>query len=318
MTVLITGAAGFVGAHAAHHLHRAGVGVVATDLVPADEATRLEGALGTEGFRYVPGGLAEVLSEVVPGVDEVWHFAANADIPLGIRDTTVDLRESVLLTRQVMEAMREHGVPSLVYPSTSGVYGSGLGPTVSESDGPLLPNSLYAAGKVAGEALVSAYCQTFGLRARIMRLGNVVGGGMARGIVRDFIRKLTESPDRLTVLGDGRQRKSYVLVDDVIDGMRRLSAVDGRPCEVYNLAAGGSLGVADVARAVAEAMGIPMPELVSDGPVLSWAGDQPVVELDIARALAAGWSPRHTAAEAVTVAARRILDGSAVREAVPA
>ncbi|MFJ4185184.1 NAD-dependent epimerase/dehydratase family protein [Kitasatospora sp. NPDC089509] len=309
MRILVTGAAGFVGAHAVHHLVAAGADVVATDLVPAAEAARLAAPIAT-GVRYVAGELGSVLPEVMRGADEVWHFAANADIPLGVRDTSVDIRESVLLTRLVLEAMREHSVPLLVYPSTSGVYGSTARPVVTEADGPLLPNSLYAAGKVAGEALVSAYCQTFGLRARILRLGNVVGGAMGRGIVRDFVRKLSEAPGRLTVLGDGCQRKSYVLVDDVIDGMRHLAAAGEAPCEVYNLAAGDSLDVNGVARAVAEALGLPMPELVTDGVSLSWQGDQPVVELGIAKALASGWSPRWTAAESVRIAAERIHTGA--------
>ncbi|MDT7782686.1 MAG: UDP-glucose 4-epimerase [Pseudonocardiales bacterium] len=305
MTILITGAAGFVGAHAVRGLHAAGERIIATDLAP--EASRIADLVGAGEVTYVAGGLADLLPAVVPGVDEVWHFAANADIPLGVRDTTVDLRESAMLTRHLMEAMREHGVGSLVFPSTSGVYGSSLGPVVREQDGPLLPNSMYAAAKVAAEALISAYCRTFGLRARILRLGNVVGGMMGRGIVRDFVRKLGEDPHTLQVMGDGSQRKSYVLVDDVVDGMRHLAAADGPACDVYNLAAGGSLGVAEVAGAVAVAMNIAAPRIVPDGTSLSWPGDQPVVELSVDKALATGWRPRYTAFEAVTVAAQRIV-----------
>ncbi|MGH3764591.1 MAG: NAD-dependent epimerase/dehydratase family protein [Pseudonocardiaceae bacterium] len=308
MAVLITGAAGFIGSHVGAALRRSGQEVIVTDLVSEADAVRLK-RVRDGGARYVAGRLTDVLPEVMSEVHEVWHFAANADIPLGLRDTTVDIRESVLLTRHVMESMREHGVTSLVFPSTSGVYGNGLGPTMTERDGPLLPVSLYAAGKVAAEGLISAYCATFGLRARIFRLGNVVGGAMGRGIVRDFIRKLSENSESLPVRGDGRQRKSFVLVDDVIAGMRHIgaTAADGLPCDVFNLAAGDSIGVGDVARAVAMAMDLPQPRLIAENTALSWVGDQPVVELSIDKALATGWRPVHMAFDAVRIAAERMV-----------
>lgn len=339
MRVLITGAAGFVGSHAVAGLHRAGFEVTATDLVPASAATRLHGLIepapdGPDGpaapnrnadgpdrapVRYVAGELAEILPSVMPGVEQVWHFAANADIPLGARDTGIDLRTSVQLTREVLESMREHGVGRILFPSTSGVYGRLAGRALSESDGPLLPQSMYAAGKVGCEALISAYSYTFGLRGNIFRLGNVVGGRMGRGIVRDFVAKLRRDPGTLPVLGDGRQRKSYVFVDDVIAGMLHIGAVasvdgdkDGdEPCDVHNLAAGDSLDVAGVAREVAGALGQPAPRIVVSGDPLSWPGDQPVVELSIAKALRTGWKPERTAAEAVAESARRIVAESA-------
>lgn len=316
MRVLVTGAAGFVGSHAVAALHRAGFDVVATDLVPAQSASRLHGliepATAAPGgaVRYVVGELSEVLSSVMPGVAHVWHFAANADIPLGARDTAVDLRTSVQLTRLVLESMREHGADRIVFPSTSGVYGRHASRALRESDGPLLPQSMYAAGKLGCEGLISAYGYTFGLRGTIFRLGNVVGGRMGRGIVRDFVHSLRRDPETLPVLGDGRQRKSYVLIDDVIEGMLHIGSAeptDGdKPCDVYNMAAGDSMDVAGVAREVAGALGLPPPRLMPSDNPLSWPGDQPIVELCIEKALRTGWKPRWTAAEAVAESARRI------------
>ncbi|MEV8388615.1 MULTISPECIES: NAD-dependent epimerase/dehydratase family protein [unclassified Streptomyces] len=321
MHMLVTGAAGFVGSHAVRHLLETGHRVVATDSMPAHRARRLND-LGGPAFRYVAGDLHELLPGVLEGVDEVWHFAANTDIPLGATDTGVDLREGIVLTQSVLEGMRRRGVRSLVFPSSSAVYGDTPTGAVAETAGPLLPNSLYGAGKVACEALVSAYCDSFGLRARIYRLGNVLGGGMARGIVRDFVRKLEAEPDRLTVLGDGQQRKSYVLVDDVVAAMGHLTrAADGggRPaCDVYNVAAGGSVPVREVARLTAEAMGLPEPEIVPSGDRLSWTGDQPVIELNIDKARAAGWQPRYDARAAVSRCAERIVREAAAPYGVSA
>ncbi|MGN9908691.1 NAD-dependent epimerase/dehydratase family protein [Phytohabitans sp. LJ34] len=309
----MTGAAGFVGAHVTRALHADGHDVVASDLAP--DPWRLTDLLDSPRLRYVTGDLARTLPEVMPGVQEVWHFAANADIPLGARDTSVDIRESILLTQRVLDSMRDHATPLIVFPSTSGVYGDNGAPVARESDGPLLPCSLYAAGKLACEGLISAYAHTFGLRGRIFRLGNVVGGGMGRGIIRDFVTKLSDNPDELHVLGDGRQRKSYVLVDDVVAGMRWIRDRPARDdlVDVVNLAAGGSLDVAGVAAAVAAAMELPAPRIVPTDAPLSWAGDQPVVELDIERALSTGWAPGHSAAEAVRIAAARILTSRGVK-----
>lgn len=319
MRILVTGAAGFVGSHAVAALHRAGHDVVATDQVPEHSAFRLRVLIEPAPparnamVRYVAGELSEVLPRVMADAEQVWHFAANADIPLGATDTAVDLRTSVQLTRLVLESMREHGADKMLFPSTSGVYGRLGGRALRESDGPLLPQSMYAAGKLGCEGLISAYGYTFGLRANIFRLGNVVGGLMGRGIVRDFIDRLRQDPETLRVLGNGRQRKSYVLVDDVIEGMLHISSPDtanvGEPCAVYNLAAGGSVDVAGVAGEVARVLGIPDPQLVPSGDMLSWPGDQPVVELSIEKALGTGWRPRRTAAEAVAESARRIAAG---------
>lgn len=306
MRILITGAAGFVGAHVVARLARDGHELVATDRVPAAAAWRLRPLLERGAVRYVPGELLQTLPEVMPGVEAVWHMAANADIPLGVTDTALDLRESPMLTREVLEHMRAAGARELLFPSTSGVYGSTRGGVLEEASGPLLPNSLYAAGKLACEGLISAYCTMFGLRATIFRLGNAVGGAMGRGIVPDFVRKLRQDPGTLHILGDGGQRKSYVLVDDIVDGMARIGMDrPGPACDVYNLAAGGGADVAEVAAAVATAMGIPAPRLVTGGE--TWRGDQPVVELGISKALATGWSPRHTPQQAVCVAAMRLL-----------
>ncbi|MFJ9890378.1 NAD-dependent epimerase/dehydratase family protein [Streptomyces sp. NPDC091287] len=307
---LVTGAAGFVGSHAVRYLLGTGRRVIATDALPQPRADRLAG-LESPAFRYVEGDLHTLLPAVLEGVGEVWHFAANADIPLGATETGVDLRESVQLTRSVLEGMRTHGVRRMVFASSSAVYGDLPLGSVSETDGPLLPNSLYGAGKVACEALISAYCASFGLRARIYRLGNVVGGTMGRGIVRDFIRKLGEDPRRLTVLGDGLQRKSYVLVDDVVaamDHLTRTTTGPGHPaCDVYNVAAGASVSVRQVAWLTADAMGLSAPEIVTSGDRLSWTGDQPVIELDTRKARAAGWQASHAASAAVSISAQRLV-----------
>lgn len=322
MPVLVTGAAGFAGAHVTRALIAQGRQVIAVDRVPAASAHRLRDLVGRPGLEYAEGDLHSLVGEVISGaggaggvsgtagVSEVWHFAANTDIPLSAQDTGIDIEQSVLLTRQVLEAMRRGGVRKIVFPSTSAVYGNAARAALREDFGPLAPGSLYGAGKVSAEAVISAYCHLFGMKGWVFRLGNLVGGQMARGIVLDFLRKLRHDAKVLPVLGDGRQRKSYVLVDDAVEAMIRISGSPGgadTPCEIYNVASSGSLTVREVAAAVAEALGEPEPRLEIATSAPSWPGDQPVVELDISKARASGWSPRFTPHEAVVVAARRLL-----------
>jgi UDP-glucose 4-epimerase len=310
MRILVTGAAGFVGSHAALVLHLSGHDIVATDRVELESARSNGRLINFPECQYVQGELSSIITQVMRGIDEVWHFAANADIPLSARDTAVDMRESILLTQSVLESMREFRVPVMYFPSSGAVYGNGLGPVARESDGPLLPCSLYAAAKLACEGMVSAYAHLFGLRCHIFRFGNLVGGAMRRGIVWDFIGKLHRNSLELTILGDGGQRKSYVLVEDVIAGMRWIGdhLSENVPASLFNLAAGDSLDVRGVVYAVAEAMGIAAPRIKMSSEAISWPGDQPVIELSIERAISTGWKPNANAYNAVRVAAERLLE----------
>jgi UDP-glucose 4-epimerase len=313
MSSLVTGAAGFIGSHLVRHLRRAGHEVVAFDLVDRARAHRLAELRDDPGLRYVTGDLtdAAALGAALDGVDRVWHLGASADIVGGATRTDVDTRGSVFGTRAVCEAMRAAGVHRIVFASSSAVYGDAAGSPMRESAGPLLPRSLYGAGKVGAEALIGAYAAMSGLRGWIFRLGNVVGGGMPRGIIRDLIIRLRQDPDRLVLLGDGRQRKSYVLVDDVLDAMMHLSHVvaldDARPCEVVNVGTAGSVSAREVAAVVAAELGVD-PVITAAGTGLSWTGDQPVVDLDVGKAAALGWQARHDGPAAVRTATARMRE----------
>ena len=152
-------------------------------------------------------------------VDRVFHLAANPDARWGIDNTKLDLEQETIVTYHVLEAMRRHGVPQIVLSSSGTVYGD-MGTTVTrENLGPALPISLYGAGKVASEALISAFCATFGLRGVILRFGNIVGDRTTHGAIYDFIRQLAKNSARLKVLGNGRQSKPYIYVRDIVDAI---------------------------------------------------------------------------------------------------
>ncbi len=163
------------------------------------------------------------------GHDTVIHLASNPDIARAAVEPDIDFREGTFLTQQIVEAMRRTGTPNLLYASGSGVYGDLKDHEAQEDFGPLVPVSTYGASKLAGEALIASYCAMFDLRACAFRFGNVVGARQTHGVGFDFIRRLRVQPDRLRILGDGLQSKSYIHVDDVIEGgSARVSHVTGK------------------------------------------------------------------------------------------
>ncbi|MFI6691160.1 NAD-dependent epimerase/dehydratase family protein [Streptomyces sp. NPDC050433] len=311
-THLVTGAGGFFASHLVKRLVAEEYSVLAWDVVPWEEASRLHDLPAAQlHYEQIDVGDASSVARHFPtGTDVVWHFAANADIPAGATQTALDVRHGLAPTQQILEAMRKSKGTRLVFPSSSAVYGIEEPHRRSEVDGPFLPVSLYGAAKVGCEALISAYCHCFGLSAVILRFGNLLGGSMRRGILHDFIAKLRENDAELTVLGSGQQRKSYVLVDDCVDASWLLSQHRaGRAgCEVYNVAAGGTLSVLQIAELVTSEMGLVGVPVRPAGDGTSWVGDQPVIDLDITKLLALGWRPRHSPEQAVRVATRRLLE----------
>ena len=236
--------------------------------------------------------------ERLKGAAQVWHIAANPDIRKGTADPTVDLENGTLATFFLLEAARRFDVPRILYSSSSVVYGQATVFPTPEEYGPLCPESLYAASKLASEALLSAYAHSYGLEVHIFRFANIIGPGMGHGILPDFLAKLRSDPARLEVLGDGRQAKSYLRTEDCVSGM--LLARDrahGR-VNIFNLGATDQISVREIAEKVVRATG-GQARIEYTGGDRGWTGDVPLQLLAIERMRALGWSPRYTSAEAI-------------------
>jgi len=231
--------------------------------------------------------------------DWVWHLAASGDISVGMKDTTKDLNNNCVGTRNVLEAMRINKVQNIVFSSSATYYGEQAG-LMTEEQKPLTI-SPYGASKVYGEQIINVYSHLFGIKAWVYRFGNVIGGGMGRGVIYDFINKFKENPKELHIIGDGKQEKPYFLVEDCIDGM-----ICGTkyPPSTYNLAPMSYTTVDEIAYIVAEEMGINDYKLIySPSPKY----DAPIVKLDSTKIQRLGWQPSHTSSEAVRIACRRLL-----------
>jgi len=306
----ITGGAGFIGSHLADYLLASGNEVTVYDNLSLGQRRFVEHNLDKAGYAFVQADLLdfEKLRASMAGHEVVFHLGANTDIPRGYRDTRLDLENCVLATYNVLESMRVLEIRALVFASSSAVFGEAHDGSTPETIGPLLPISLYGAGKMSCEALISAYAHLFGIQAWIFRFGNVLGSRMGHGVVYDFIKKLKENPVELEILGDGNQEKNYFLVEDCIRGMlHAIHHARDKPCDIFNLGTETTLKVTQIARIVVEEMELNSVRFSYTGGKRGWPGDVPVVIFDVSKMKKLGWQASHTSAEAVRIAARRLL-----------
>jgi UDP-glucose 4-epimerase len=237
----------------------------------------------------------------------VFHFAANSDIARSCQNPTADLNNTFMTTYNILRAMRENGSDNLVFSSTSAIYGDAVGVAVAEDYGPLLPKSHYGAGKLASEAFISSFVENYGLRAWIIRFPNVCGERTTHGILHDFVKKLKNNPQRLEVLGDGRQTKPYIYVKDLIEAILFVCGHSSDRINVFNVGADGQTSVAKIADIVIKNMALKA-EIVFTGGAGGWVGDVPRFAYSLNKIHALGWKSKMSSDEAVDKAVKNILE----------
>jgi UDP-glucose 4-epimerase len=238
------------------------------------------------------------LTAAMAGCDVVFHLAANADVRFGTHHPRKDLEQNTVGTFQVLEAMRANGIRRIAFVSSGSVYGEpDLFPTPEDCPFPV-QSSLYGASKLAGEALITAYCTAFGFQAWIFRIVSILGERYTHGHVFDFYKKLLADPHRIEVLGNGKQRKSYLYVQDCIDAMRLVVARARDPVTIVNLGTEEHSTVDESLDWICEHLGV-RPERRYTGGERGWIGDSPFIFLDTTRVQALGWRPTVGIREAV-------------------
>jgi UDP-glucose 4-epimerase len=267
-------------------------------------------------LRVIYGDVKDLpaLERAMTGHDVVIHLASNPDIARAATEPDIDFREGTFLTQQIVEAMRLTGAARLLYASGSGVYGD-LGTYEAEEDyGPMVPVSTYGASKLAGESLIASYCAMFGLTACAFRFGNVVGARQTHGVGFDFIRRLCAQPDRLRILGDGSQSKSYIHVEDVVAAVLAAHEQTKANFQVYNVATGDYITVTEIAHLALEIMGLTEDQVRIEytGGDRGWKGDVPVVRLNTGRIRGLGWTCRRNTRQALCVAMNAMLADSRI------
>ena len=306
MKAFVTGAAGFVGSNLSDALLLQGHPVVGWDNFSTGRQEFLVNAHQNPNFRLLEGDNLDLpaLTEAMAGCDIVFHLAANADVRFGLDHPSKDFEQNTKATFHVLEAMRSQGIARIAFSSTGSVYGeTEVLPTPEDVAFPV-QTSLYGASKVAGECLIQAYCEGYGFEGYIFRFVSLMGPRYTHGHVLDFYRQLLHHPAYLDVLGDGRQRKSYLHVSDCVRAV--LNVIEAKTAvrakhrvEIYNLGTDEYCCVSDSIRWICEKLNL-NPEIRYKGGNRGWVGDNPFIFLDTRKIRQTGWLPELSIRDSIT------------------
>lgn len=300
MNYFVTGCAGFVGSTLVDRLLAAGHSVVGYDNFSTGQPEFLSAALQFPRFRLERGDILDLasLTAAMRDTDLVFHMAANADVRFGTDHPRKDLEQNTVGTFNVLEAMRANGIKRIAFASTGSIYGEPeIFPTPEGAPFPV-QTSFYGASKLAAEGLIEAFCEGFGFQGYIFRFVSILGERYTHGHVLDFYKQLLAHPDRLNVLGNGRQRKSYLYVQDCIDAMLLAIEVARAGVNIFNLGTDEYCQVDDSIRWICGHLGL-SPKISYSGGERGWVGDSPFILLDCSRIRSLGWRPKLTIRQAV-------------------
>lgn len=311
MKVLVTGSAGFIGSTLVDRLLADGHEVVGVDNFSTGQRDFMAQASDQPKFRFYERDLLDenALVELLDSeFKHVFHLAANADVRFGLQAPRRDLDQNTIVTSNVLEAMRTRGVNGISFASTGSVYGEApVIPTPETCPFPI-QTSLYGASKLAAEGMISAYCEGYGFRANIFRFVSILGERYTHGHVFDFVLQLKNDSTRLNVLGNGKQRKSYLYIGDCIEALiSRMTFPSGNKAEIYNLGTDEYVTVDDSIEIICKEMKV-TPERSYVGGDRGWVGDNPFIFLDCAKIRKTGWKPRYSIRDSVKLTTRYLLD----------
>ena len=300
MQAFVTGGAGFIGSNLVDRLLEAGHSVIGFDNFSTGQVEFVTEALGSPRFRLERGDLLdrEALARAMKGSDFVFHLAANADVRFGLEHPRRDLDQNAIATWNVLEAMRANDVRRIAFSSTGSIYGEpAVFPTPEDAPFPV-QTSLYGASKLAAEGLIAAYAEGFGVQAYIFRFVSILGERYTHGHVFDFYKQLKEHPERLDVLGNGLQRKSYLYVQDCISAILTAIEKEDRRVNIFNLGLDEYCQVNDSIGWICEHLGV-RPEIRYAGGERGWIGDSPFIFLDCKKIRTLGWVPLRNIREGI-------------------
>jgi UDP-glucose 4-epimerase len=312
---LVTGGAGFIGCHLVTSLIARGHDVIVIDNLSRGQQTHLSASIATGRCRFTQADCAEIsgfraaVARLLDGrrLDVIWHMAANSDIPAGVADPQIDLRDTFMTTFNTLLLMREMDVPEFHFASSSAIYGDWGEQEIREDSAPYRPISNYGAMKLASEAQLCAHLEAHGRRASIFRFPNVVGAPATHGVIFDFIGKLHADPTSLSVLGDGTQQKSYMHVRDLVQAMHFVAEVAPEKVAIYNI---GPIDDGVTVRFIAEQVRdtvAPEAAIVYGTGNRGWVGDVPRFRYSVGRLTALGWKPSMHSRDAVRTAVHDIV-----------
>jgi len=309
---LVTGGAGFIGSHLVDRLISNDTEVRVLDNLSNGKLSNLKNSQHNKNFHFEKKDLNDFasLKDSLQDVKLVFHMAGNPEVRIGYKNPEISFKENIQNTFHLLETIRKSNVETIAFGSTSTVYGEPTILPTPEDYGPLIPISPYGASKLACEAMISSYCNTYGINGIIFRLANIVGSRSNHGVIIDFINKLKENKKKLEVLGDGKQSKSFLHVGDCVDsffvGLSHLK----KGVEIFNVGNEDKIVVMDIAKIVCNSMSLKDVKITPNGGVddgRGWIGDVKIMLLDSTRLKKLGWTPENSSAKAVELASKEIL-----------
>jgi UDP-glucose 4-epimerase len=296
----VTGGAGFIGSHIVDRLVQDGAAVTIYDNFSTGQEEFIRHHADSVMVRVVHADVRDVerLKQEMMGCDCVFHLQANADVRGGIHRTHIDLEQNTILTWNVLEAMRLNEVRRIVFASSAAVYGEpNVFPTPEQYAS--LQTSLYGASKLAGEAMIQAYSEYFGITCYIFRFVSWIGPRYTHGVIFDFMASLRTNPKVLRILGDGKQRKSYLDVTDGVNGIFYAIHNAQGSKNIFNLGHDEVMTVLDLADIVVQELGLNVVRYETTEDERGWLGDSPFVHLDTTRLKELGWRPQVSIADGI-------------------
>lgn len=315
MRAVVTGGAGFIGSHLIDHLVRQGEEVVVIDSLAAATRNHIIRYIQSGAISFVQADLlSDIWQEEFTGANRVYHLAADPDVRESALHPDNQLNNTIIATHRVLEAMRTHHVKEIVFTSTSTVYGDATVIPTPETYTPMEPVSVYGAAKLACEALISAYCHSFDMQSWIYRFANIVGSRSGHGVITDFIRKLKENPEQLTILGDGKQTKSYLEVTVCVSAMLFGVHHAEKKVNYLNIGSEDWIDVTTIADIIVHELGLSDVAYHYTGGARGWVGDVPKMQLSIEKMKSLGWTPGIGSQESIRVAVQSLLAEDRRRE----
>jgi len=311
--ILVTGGAGFIGSHLVDSLIPQGANVSVLDNMTAGTLQNIKQWRSNPNLTFIKGDLvnsADLAKIEKTRFETVFHLAANPEVRIGSTNPDIHFQQNIVTTHNLLEFLRKTGNSStLIFTSTSTVYGEPTKMPTPEDYAPLKPISTYGASKLACEALISAYAHTYDFKAIIIRLANIVGPRSKHGVIHDFIQKLNKNPTQLEILGDGTQNKSYLYITDCIEAMLIGLEKSTEQVEIYNVGSEDQVDVKTIAQIVIKEMDLKNVKLTFTGGVdggRGWKGDVKNMLLDISKIKKLGWKPKHNTQQTIRKAIKHL------------
>ncbi|PKL68155.1 MAG: UDP-glucose 4-epimerase [Methanomicrobiales archaeon HGW-Methanomicrobiales-1] len=305
---VVTGGAGFIGSHLVDTLVAQGNEVLVIDSLCAGRKETIAQHLDSCKVRFLQKDLlGDGWQDSIEGADRLFHLAADPDVRQSAVNPDPTIQNNIIATYRVLEAMRRHQVPELVFTSTSTVYGDATIIPTPENYTPLEPISVYGASKLACESLISSYCHSFGMKAYNFRFANIIGSRSGHGVLTDFIKKLEQNPKELEILGDGKQTKSYLEVHECVAAMLFAVGHARDTVNTFNVGSEDWIDVKSIAEIVCEEMHLDGTKFRFTGGERGWVGDVPRMQLAVGKIKALRWKPQLGSRESVRIAVQAML-----------